>query len=815
MLNGARATAEHDGTKGDGAVTDPICRRPEGTHDTARMAASADETAMAAQGWPTEAIEALSEGLAIYDADERLVFCNEEYRRTLPRLAALGILQPGISFSDILRTGIARGFVPAGYRDGEDYFAKRLDRFRNPAGQHEYQSTAGRWYRCEETKTSNGGTVAIRADITDHKAIELSLKESEEGYRNLTEGSFQGICIISPERKPLYVNQAYAEIFGYDSPDDILALESTAGLAAPYDRDRLANYRKERLHGNFAPTFYEYDGIRRDGAIVHLQAISRPVTWKGRKAVQVTLLNITERKQAERALRESEIRLRAIVDNSPWLITLKDKSKNYLVVNEAYARSMNVSVDEVIGKNASDIASPEYASQVGAYDDEVIQSRQMVTFERDIVLPDGSREVRSVNKYPALDADGQVLGVATIAIDITERKEAEAKRQELENSLRQAQKMEVVGQLTGGVAHDFNNLLGIIIGNLDFLEEALRDKPDLHALIEPAIQAALSGAALNRQLLSFSRQQSLSPKVMNLNDHASGMLSMLRRTLGETIEIRTALTDELWLAKVDGHYLESALLNLAVNSRDAMPDGGSLTIATYNFHLDESTTAAWGELGSGDYVVLSITDTGVGIPPEILERVFEPFFTTKAVGQGSGLGLSMVFGFAKQSGGHVTIDSTVNEGTTVRLYLPRAASDGPADKDRTDGRISLGRGETVLVVEDEPSLRKLIVTMLQDLGCTALDARDGHSALALLEQGGKPGVLLTDVVLPGGISGPDLATAVRERDPAIQVMFMSGYPRDVMAQQHWLQDEILLQKPFRKSELADRLAEAFGTLAGT
>ncbi|MEX2615184.1 MAG: PAS domain S-box protein [Alphaproteobacteria bacterium] len=510
------------------------------------------EAALAARDAPalhsqlSEGIEALSEGLAIYDTDERLVYCNRAYRDSLPRLAALGILRPGVSFSEILRAGIAHDFVPPAYRDADDFFKRRLDRFRNPAGRYEYASTDGKWYRCEERRTSNGGTVAIRAEITDRKRAELSLEESEENFRNLVEGSLQGVSIISPARKPLYVNQAYAEIFGYESAEAVLALESTAILAAPYDRERLAVYRMERLQGNDVPTHYEYDGVRRDGEIVHLQAISRSISWRGRKAVQVTLL------------------------------------------------------------------------------------------------------------------------------DITERRKAEARQRELEASLRQAQKMEVVGQLTGGIAHDFNNLLGVIIGNLDFLEEALRDRPDLLALVAPAMKAALGVASLNRQLLSFARQQPLSPGPVNLNDSIAAMLGMLRRTLGDTTEIRTEPADGLWLTDVDTYYLESAVLNLAVNARDAMPDGGMLTLATSNLRLDTDDPAADPDLTRGDYVLLAVSDTGTGMGRETLDRAFEPFFTTRDVGQGSGLGLSMVFGFVKQSGGHVTIRSAVGQGTTVNLYLPRA-----------------------------------------------------------------------------------------------------------------------------------------------
>jgi signal transduction histidine kinase len=377
-----------------------------------------------------------------------------------------------------------------------------------------------------------------------------------------------------------------------------------------------------------------------------------------------------------------------------------------------------------------------------------------------------------------------------------------------EEQLYQSQKMKTVGQLTGGVAHDFNNLLGVIIGNLDFLAEDLAGNEELFPLVNKATAAALHGAALNRQLLAFSRRQSLSPQKVDVNDTVSNTLELLKRTLGASIAIDLKPNNQLWTAEIDPLHLESALLNLAVNARDAMYDGGTLTIETANIELDKCYAAMQIEVIPGEYIMLALSDTGGGIEAENLERAFEPFFTTKEVGQGSGLGLSMVFGFAKQSGGHVTIDSEVGQGTTVRLYLPRAQPDNPAEVD-APGEIPRAEGETILVVEDDSDLLQLIVKMLEDLGYKVLQAGNGSEALTLMERREQIHILLTDVVLPGGVSGLQIANQAAQILPGIKTLFMSGYSQDAITKQSGLPEGIsLIKKPFRKVNLELKLRKA-------
>ena len=395
-----------------------------------------------------------------------------------------------------------------------------------------------------------------------------------------------------------------------------------------------------------------------------------------------------------------------------------------------------------------------------------------------------------------------------ICQDITERETAIAQ-------LRQAQKMEAVGQLTGGLAHDFNNLLAIVIGNLDLLEEEFTSGSHARECIEEALAAALRGSELTRQLLAFSRRQPLSPKEVDLNELVAGMSTLWRRTLTESIEVRVHLSDSLRSTKVDPTQVESAILNLVINARDAMPNGGVLTVETANVSIEESE---WGDsderdVPSGDYVIVAVSDTGTGMPPDVAARAFEPFFTTKPVGMGSGLGLSMIYGFAKQSGGTVKIYSELEQGTTVRLYLP-ASSIGRIQTVEMESAASmpLAANETVLLVEDNDSVRRVAARQLEELGYSVLTANDGQEALAILEEGEGIDLLFTDVVMPGGMNGFELGQIALTLNPKLKILHTSGFTRPAAQENiettHALE---LLTYPYRKIDLAVRLRQVLDT----
>ncbi len=385
-----------------------------------------------------------------------------------------------------------------------------------------------------------------------------------------------------------------------------------------------------------------------------------------------------------------------------------------------------------------------------------------------------------------------------------------AERKRAEEMLQQAQKMEVIGQLTGGLAHDFNNLLAVVIGNLDLLEKELGANPKARELAELALKASLRGADLTRKLLAFSRRQTLSPKVIDLNETVSGTTTLLRRTLGETIEVELKLAEGLWPTLADPAQVESALTNLAINARDAMEKGGTLTIETANKHLDEHYAAENPEIVPGDYAMLAVTDTGTGIPPEVLGRVFEPFFTTKGAGKGTGLGLSMVYGFVKQSGGHVKIYSEAGYGTTVRLYLPRS-QEAIAQLPAPVPAAGVPRSATILVVEDNPDVRNVVVKQLLALGHRVEQADNAAAALALLKENGSIDLLFTDIVLPGGVAGTDLALEAKKLRPGIKVLLTSGFAEAAMQNAAEFPEGLeLLSKPYRQVDLARKILHVLG-----
>jgi PAS domain S-box-containing protein len=392
-----------------------------------------------------------------------------------------------------------------------------------------------------------------------------------------------------------------------------------------------------------------------------------------------------------------------------------------------------------------------------------------------------------------------------IVRDVTEEREREEK-------LRQAQKLEAIGQLTGGVAHDFNNLLTVIIGGLELLRDAVSDDREATELVDEATKAADRGAALTHQLLAYSRKQPLRPEDVDVNRLLSDMDGLLRRTLGETLDIELVIAAGLWSCEVDPTQLQNVLLNLAINARDAMIGGGKLTIETANTRLDEDYAEEFVDVEPGQYVMIAITDTGEGMSAEMCERVFEPFFTTKETGKGSGLGLSMVYGFVKQSAGHIKIYSEPGQGTTVRMYIPRLVARDESDTMKraklSPADVPLGRGETILVVEDDVAVRQLAAHLLETLGYRIEVAGDVAEALALLDspRGRSFDLLFTDVVLPGGKSGHDLAKEALSRHPSLGVLFTSGYTQNAIVHEGRLDKGVeLVEKPYSREQLAVRI----------
>ena len=398
---------------------------------------------------------------------------------------------------------------------------------------------------------------------------------------------------------------------------------------------------------------------------------------------------------------------------------------------------------------------------------------------------------------------------ATIQMTL-ERCSSERALRKSEAALRQAQKMEAIGMLAGGVAHDFNNLLGVIIGNLEFIADRAQIDDDMREMVQDTLDAALRSASLTQQLLAYSRRQPLIPKVVSIARLVSNLTELMRRTIGETVQIRTRIPGNLWRVRVDPNQFDTALLNLAVNARDAMPGGGVLTIETDNVVLDQSYADQHADMTAGEYVLIAVTDTGTGMPKEVTEKALEPFFTTKPVGKGTGLGLSMVYGFVRQSNGHLEINSEAGRGTTVKLYFP-GVDIGSKDQVRpaAPDTVPLARGgEVILIVEDDAAMRKFVVSLVASLGYVAIEAEDGEAARQLLDQTGHVDLLLADVMLPNGMSGLDVARAAQARRPGLHVLFMSGYTRNAVVHNGALDEGVhLLTKPFRRADLARKLRQ--------
>ncbi|NBJ11373.1 hybrid sensor histidine kinase/response regulator [Microvirga arsenatis] len=516
--------------------------------------------------------------------------------------------------------------------------------------------------------------------------------------------------------------------------------------------------------------------------------------------------DLTERKKAQEALRESEERFRLLVQGvTDYAIYMLDPQGRVTNWNSGAQRIKGYSEEEIVGKHFSqfyteeDLATNlpkralETAAREGKFEAEGWRKRK-----------DGTRFWASVVIDPIRNEMGELIGFAKITRDITERRQAQEALAQAQAALFQSQKMEAVGQLTGGIAHDFNNLLTVIVNNLDLLTRNARDSRDMR-LIESAQRAAERGAKLTQQLLAFSRRQPLQPALHDPNKLIEGFEAILRRACGELIRLQLALAPGVRPISVDAPQFEAALLNLTVNARDAMPEGGTLRIATGNVTLSEKDGNAAG-LQPGQYVSVTVQDSGIGMPPEVVNRVFEPFFTTKEVGKGTGLGLSQVYGFVTQSGGHIAIDSTPGQGTTITMLLPAQAGEGDAmeNEDATE-RPARDTAGTVLIVEDEPAVLEVACDIFESLGYDVLTATDAHQAVSVLERTPSIDVLFSDVVMPNGMNGVELSRKAREMRPDLRILLASGYPMSALPAEGFGAGISFISKPYRWTELAEKL----------
>ena len=664
------------------------------------------------------------------------------------------------------------------------------------------------------------------------------LRESESASREdaervqlaLTAGAIIGTWVWDLQLDRFTVDEAFARSFGLDPAIGRvgLSLAQVVATVHPDDQAGLAQAINEVIArgGHYA---HQYRVRRADGRYYWIEANGRvDLAPDGTGLRFPGVLIDVERRRAIEAERDLAIvKLRALHDE------LEQK-----VIAQALARgrTWQVSPDILAVLNVHgffEASNPAWKTTLG-WSEEEVAATYFLDFvhpdDRDATLAawrrmgeDDAPALRIENRYRHREGGWRWLSWVVVpdagktycsARDITLERERQAELEHAHEQLRHSQKMEAVGQLTGGLAHDFNNLLAGIAGSLDLVNLRLRQgrAGEIERYIVVAQGATRRAAALTHRLLAFSRRQTLAPTATCVDTLVDGMLEMIRRTVGPAVQVDTARGADPWTALVDGSQLENALLNLCINARDAMPEGGRIVIETANRRLDGETAGAH-DLPPGEYLVLSVSDTGTGMPPNVVAKAFDPFFTTKPLGQGTGLGLSMIYGFAKQSGGQVRIDSQVGRGTLVAIWLPRhrGAADGAEAPPAAASAPVAGRGETILVVDDEPSVRMLVVDLLQDLGYAALEAGDGAGGLALLQSDARIDLLITDVGLPGMMNGRQLADAARVGRPGLRVLFITGYAEAALLDNGRVGPGMsVLTKPFSIDAMAARIRELVG-----
>lgn len=525
--------------------------------------------------------------------------------------------------------------------------------------------------------------------------------------------------------------------------------------------------------------------------------------------------DLTERRATETKLRESEEQFRLLVQSvTDYAIYMLDVNGRVASWNTGAQHIKGYAPEEIIGRHFSDFyTEADRAAGLPSIGLETATRNGRWENEGQRVRKDGTAFWAHVVIDAIRDDAGQLVGFAKVTRDITERREAEAALQAAQATMIRSQKLEAIGQLTGGVAHDFNNLLQVISGNLQLLSKDIAGNARAEMRVQSALAGVARGSKLASQLLAFARRQPLEPRVVNVGRLIRGMDEMLRRALGGEIEVETVVAGGLWNSLIDPDQLENAVLNLAINARDAMNGEGRLTIEASNAFLDDEYVRQHDELSAGQYVMIAVTDTGTGIAPDILERVYEPFFTTKAEDKGTGLGLAMVYGFLKQSGGHIKIYSEIGAGTTVKLYFPREVASEDTLVGAPSGEIRGGE-ETILVVEDDDEVREVAVSMLTELGYRVVKARDAAGALVVVDSGIPIDLIFTDVMMPGTLRSPDLARKAKERLPNVAVLFTSGYTQNAIVHGGRLDPGVeLLAKPYTREALARKIRHVLANQA--
>jgi PAS domain S-box-containing protein len=678
------------------------------------------------------------------------------------------------------------------------------------------------------------------ASPSQHRPVEHQTDASERLQLALDAGAIIGTWVWDIPNDTVTADERFARSFGLSSEKCQAGIPISESFSSvhPDDVDRVAAEIKEAM-GRGGAYRCEYRVRQEDGCYrwveangrAELDAKGQPVRFPG------VLMNIESRRAAEAERDRMSALLRTFTAAVPGVVYAKDLQGRMLVANQGTTELIGKPPEFYLGKTDLEFLEDEaQAQQIMATDQRIMRSGKPEQIEERLDMPDGSTTIWLSSKAALLSESGEVMGLIGSSIDVTARKSAETallelnrtleariaeavlEREVAEAALRQSQKMEAIGQLTGGIAHDFNNLLTGITGSLDLINLRLSQgrTADVERYVTVAQGAAQRAAALTHRLLAFSRRQTLLPKPTAVHGLIAEMEELIRRTVGPAIDLKVELEAELSTCLVDQAQLENSLLNLCINSRDALPTGGRISIRTFNQILEEGPQLE-PELAPGMYLTVSVSDTGVGMSPDILSKVFEPFFTTKPVGAGTGLGLSMVYGFARQSGGQIKIESQEGKGTCVSLQLPyhraevRAFAEVEAEASTEIATIPAGK--TVLVVDDEPTVRLFVSEALISLGYVVIEAADSQAGLQLLRSDTPIDLLLTDIGLPGGLDGRQMAEAGRGCRPGLTVLFITGYAQPMKLDQAQLDSSTrLLTKPFALSTLTSAVRELLDTI---
>lgn len=641
----------------------------------------------------------------------------------------------------------------------------------------------------------------LTKEIQSRKHAEKSLLESEERHRRYIVGAPYGVFVTDDLGRCLQINPSACRITGYD--EDELLLMSIFDLIFEYDIEEGKRHFEKVIRDREAQSemlFHTKNGVKRWWSLTTVRiSNTRLLSFSD---------DITERKVAEEKILETHALLNSVIEGTTDAIYVKDVSGRYLLVNSGTCNAIGKEKHEIIGKNDRELFPLESADIINKIDHEVVTSAKTVLAEEKLETAYGLT-YWLVNKSPFFNEANEVIGLIGISRNITSIKKAEEEKNQLQQQLNQAQKMESVGQLAGGVAHDFNNMLGVILGHAEMAMELVVPTTPIYSDLDEISKAAKRSAAITRQLLAFARKQPIAPKVLDVNETVSGMIGMLRRLIGEDIDLTWLPGEDLCRVNMDPSQIDQILFNLCVNARDAILGVGKMTIETGNISLDNDYCISHAGFVPGNYVRIAVSDNGSGMDKETLSHIFEPFFTTKGTGKGTGLGLATVYGTVKQNNGSISVYSEPGNGTTFTIYLPQHPGTDSDIQPDAEVKPAVGGHETILLVEDELAILKMTATMLQNLGYTVLEANGPVQAIDMVQEIDEEiDILLTDVIMPD-MNGWDLMDRLIALQPKMKCIFMSGYTANVIASHGVLQEGVhYIQKPFSKTELAIKVRQA-------